>query len=143
MEVVDIKKILVPNLLIYIYLHCVRSSSWCATMLATLLCMTNGSKVLIYLTLLYFLLHYLQEYSKIFSPNNSDFLDLCLHWASVFPGRTLFSLVYHNKAFCVGNRLQGIFHVPCLLLFSLFLDTQYTQCVQSTQLWSYKLKKSK
>ena len=37
MEVVDIKKILVPNLLIYIYLHCVRSSSWCATMLATLM----------------------------------------------------------------------------------------------------------
>ena len=36
MEVVDIKKILVPNLLIYTYLHCVRSSSWCATMLATL-----------------------------------------------------------------------------------------------------------
>ena len=36
MEVVDIKKILVPNLLIYIYLHCVKSSSWCATMLATL-----------------------------------------------------------------------------------------------------------
>ena len=29
------------------------------------LCMTNGSKVLIYLNLLYFLLHYLQEYSKI------------------------------------------------------------------------------
>ena len=29
------------------------------------LCMTNGSKVLIYLTLLNFLLHYLQEYSKI------------------------------------------------------------------------------
>ena len=28
------------------------------------LCMTNGSKVLIYLTLLYFLLHYLQVYSK-------------------------------------------------------------------------------
>ena len=27
-------------------------------------CMTNGSKVLIYLTLLYFLLHYLQVYSK-------------------------------------------------------------------------------
>ena len=37
MKVVDIKKILVPNLLIYIYLHCVRSSSWCTTMLATLL----------------------------------------------------------------------------------------------------------
>ena len=37
MEVVDIKKILVPNLLIHIYLHCVRSSSWCATTLATLL----------------------------------------------------------------------------------------------------------
>ena len=37
MEVVDIKKILVPNLLIYIYLHCVRSSRWCATMLATLI----------------------------------------------------------------------------------------------------------
>ena len=37
MEVVDIKKILVPNLLIYIYLHCVRSLSWCATTLATLL----------------------------------------------------------------------------------------------------------
>ena len=29
------------------------------------LCTTNSSKVLIYLTLLYFLLHYLQEYSKI------------------------------------------------------------------------------
>ena len=29
------------------------------------LCMTNGSKVLIYLTLLNFLLHYLQVYSKI------------------------------------------------------------------------------
>ena len=28
------------------------------------LCMTNGSKLLIYLTLLYFLLHYLQEYMK-------------------------------------------------------------------------------
>ena len=40
MEVVDIKKNLVPNLLIYTYLHCVRSSSWCATMLATL---TTGS----------------------------------------------------------------------------------------------------
>ena len=39
MEVVDIKKILVPNLLIYIYLHCVRSSLWCATMLATLIFM--------------------------------------------------------------------------------------------------------
>ena len=36
MEVVNIKKILVPNLLIYIYLYCVRSSLWCATMLATL-----------------------------------------------------------------------------------------------------------
>ena len=28
-------------------------------------CMTKGSKVMIYLTLLYFLLQYLQEYSKI------------------------------------------------------------------------------
>ena len=37
MEVVDIKRILVPNLLIHIYLHCVRSSSWCAKMLATLM----------------------------------------------------------------------------------------------------------
>ena len=37
MEIVDIKKILVPNLLIYIYLHCVRSSLRCATMLATLI----------------------------------------------------------------------------------------------------------
>ena len=36
MEVVDIKKVLAPNLLIYIYLHCVRSLSWCATTLATL-----------------------------------------------------------------------------------------------------------
>ena len=39
MEVVDIKKNLVPNLLIHIHLHCVRSSSWCATTLATLLYM--------------------------------------------------------------------------------------------------------
>ena len=37
LSVVDIKKILVPNLLIYIYLHCVRSSSCCATLLATLM----------------------------------------------------------------------------------------------------------
>ena len=36
MEVVDIKKIFVPNLLIHIYLRCVRSSLWCATTLATL-----------------------------------------------------------------------------------------------------------
>ena len=39
MEVVDIKKILVPNLLIHIYLHCIRSSLWCATTLAKLVCM--------------------------------------------------------------------------------------------------------
>ena len=39
MEVVDIKKILAPNLLIYLYLHCVKSLSWCATTLATLLYM--------------------------------------------------------------------------------------------------------
>ena len=36
------------------------------------LCMTNGSKVLIYLTLLYFLLHYLQEYSKIWNIAKSN-----------------------------------------------------------------------
>ena len=36
MEVVAIKKRLTPNLLIYVYLHCVRSLSWCATTLATL-----------------------------------------------------------------------------------------------------------
>ena len=36
------------------------------------LCMTNGSKVLIYLTLLYFLLHYLQEYSKIWNRAKSN-----------------------------------------------------------------------
>ena len=41
MEVVDIKKILVPNLLIHIYLHCVRSSLWCATTLATLIYSTQ------------------------------------------------------------------------------------------------------
>ena len=35
--VVFIKKILAPNLLIYMYLHYVRSSSWCATMLDTLI----------------------------------------------------------------------------------------------------------
>ena len=41
-------------------------------------CMTNGSKVLIYLTLLYFLLHYLQEYSKIWNiakSNKSELLN--------------------------------------------------------------------
>ena len=37
MEVVRIKKILVRNLFIYIGLHCVRSSSWTVTTLATLL----------------------------------------------------------------------------------------------------------
>ena len=36
------------------------------------LCMTNGSKVLIYLTLLHFLLHYLQEYSKIWNIEKSN-----------------------------------------------------------------------
>ena len=36
------------------------------------LCMTNDSKVLIYLTLLYFLLHYLQEYSKIWNIAKSN-----------------------------------------------------------------------
>ena len=36
LEVVDIKKILVPNLVIYIYLHCVRRLSWSATYVATL-----------------------------------------------------------------------------------------------------------
>ena len=36
------------------------------------LCMTNCSKVLIYLTLLYFLLHYLQVYSKIWNIAKSN-----------------------------------------------------------------------
>ena len=36
------------------------------------LCMTNCSKVLIYLTLLNFLLHYLQEYSKIWNIEKSN-----------------------------------------------------------------------
>ena len=36
MEVVAIQKILAPNLLIYIYLQCVRSLLWCATTLVTL-----------------------------------------------------------------------------------------------------------
>ena len=36
------------------------------------LCTTNGSKVLIYLTLLNFLLHYLQEYSKIWNIEKSN-----------------------------------------------------------------------
>ena len=36
------------------------------------LCMTNGSKVLIYLTLLRFLLHYLQEYSKTWNIEKSN-----------------------------------------------------------------------
>ena len=36
------------------------------------LCMTNGSKVLIYLTLLNFPLHYLQEYSKIWNLAKSN-----------------------------------------------------------------------
>ena len=36
MDVVTIEKILVRNLLIYIYLHCVRRLSWSATYVATL-----------------------------------------------------------------------------------------------------------
>jgi hypothetical protein len=43
------------------------------------LCMTNGSKVLIYLTLLYFLLHYLQEYSKIWNIAKSTKSELWNH----------------------------------------------------------------
>ena len=42
-------------------------------------CMTNGSKVLIYLTLLYFLLHYLQEYSKIWNIAKSNKSELRNH----------------------------------------------------------------
>ena len=41
------------------------------------LCMTNGSKVLIYLTLLYFLLQYIQEYSKIWNIAKSNKSKLC------------------------------------------------------------------
>jgi hypothetical protein len=44
------------------------------------LCMINGSKVLIYLTLLYFLLHYLQEYSKMWNiakSNKSELWNRC------------------------------------------------------------------
>ena len=46
------------------------------------LCMTNSSKVLIYLTLLYFLLHYLQEYSKIWNIAKSNKSELwnCLSY---------------------------------------------------------------
>ena len=36
------------------------------------LCMTNGSKVMVYLTLLNLLLHYLQEYSKIWNIAKSN-----------------------------------------------------------------------
>ena len=36
------------------------------------LCMTNGSKVMVYLTLLNLLLHYLQEYSKIWNITKSN-----------------------------------------------------------------------
>ena len=43
------------------------------------LCMTNGSKVLIYLTLLHFLLHYLQEYSKIWNIAKSNKSELWNH----------------------------------------------------------------
>ena len=42
MEVVAIQKILAPNLLIYIYLHCVRSLLWCATTLVTLIDIDNN-----------------------------------------------------------------------------------------------------
>ena len=45
MKVVAIKKILVSNLLIYVYLHCVRSLLWCATTLATLAVVLGGSFV--------------------------------------------------------------------------------------------------
>ena len=41
------------------------------------LCTTNGSIVLIYLTLLNFLLHYLQEYSKIGNIAKSNKSELC------------------------------------------------------------------
>ena len=46
------------------------------------LCTTNGSKVLIYLTLLNFLLHYLQEYSKIWNTAKSNKSELwnCLSY---------------------------------------------------------------
>ena len=43
------------------------------------LCTTNGSIVLIYLTLLNFLLHYLQEYSKIWNIEKSNKSELWNH----------------------------------------------------------------
>ena len=46
------------------------------------LCMTNGSKVMVYLTLLNLLLHYLQEYSKIWNIAKSNKSELwnCLSY---------------------------------------------------------------
>ena len=57
--------------------------------------MTNGSQVLIYLTLLYFLLHYLQECSKIWNVAKSNKSELChtevcltfLRWGAKLTGR--------------------------------------------------------
>ena len=85
-EVVAIKKILVRNLLIYIYLHCVRRLSWSATYVATLT--YNWLSIL-----------FLYE-------------SLCIQWvtknmmSNYAPTSTIF--IYH--CYCWFLRSQGLLH---------------------------------
>ena len=85
MEVVDIKKILVPNLLIHIYLHCVRSLSWCATTLATLspYLMDKGL-----IELKWVLINWLKipQTPPNLSAHAQKFDDKMLHWAPLVRG---------------------------------------------------------
>ena len=76
MEVVDIKKILAPNLLIYIYLHCVRSLSWCATTLATLVSKLEAFLVTKFINRLFVKSHIHTKLNLILSKNLDPLIDL-------------------------------------------------------------------
>ena len=54
------------------------------------ICMTNGSKVLIYLTLLFFLLHYVHEYSKFWSIAKSNKSELWNHLSKYITSKILY-----------------------------------------------------
>ena len=70
------------------------------------LCMTNGSKVLIHLTLLNFLLHYLQEHSKIWNiakSNKSEVWNHLSYRGLPYPFEVR-SQIFRNN--CKMSRLQ-------------------------------------
>ena len=93
------------------------------------LCMTNGSKVMIYLTLLNFLLHYLQEYSKIWNIAKSNKSELWNH------------LSYRDLSYIFKVRSQT-FRNDCQILRSqpqnLEADCHSTSTTSKGLRWEFK-----